>query len=168
LTHFGPLTSVNLFTEVEQGRPIYAGVSKNVTSLARSIGATGESYYGAKVAEYADSMRSFAAEQDPQVTLYQHISITEYEGFLSNLSGPSWARGMLLYALTGIPLVNGVEDNSQPGFGMSVYPDEARWSCNPCYTGTAKVENTLVVEVIFGDDITIRPVPENCVSGPQE
>ena len=168
LTHFGPLTSVNLFTEVERGGPIYAGVSKNVTSLARSIGATGESYYGAKVAEYADSMRSFAAEQDPQVTLYQHISITEFEGFLSNLSGPSWARGMLLYALTGIPLVNGVEDNSMSAFLMSSYPDEARWSRNPCYTGTAKVENILVVEVIFGDDITIRPVPENCVSGPQE
>jgi len=168
LTHFGPLTAVNLFTEVEQGGPIYAGVSKNVTSLARSVGATGESYYGAKVAEYADSMRSFAAEQDPQKTLYQHISITEYEGFLSNLSGPSWARGMLLYAMTGVPLVNGVEDNSLQSFGMSVYPDQARWSLHPCYTGTTKIENTLVVEVIFGDDITIRPVPENCVSGPKE
>jgi hypothetical protein len=168
LTHFGPLTAVNLFSEIEEGGPIYAGVSGNITSLARSVETTGESYYGAKVADYADSMRSFAAEQDPQVTLYQHISITDYEGFLSNLSGPSWARGMLLYGLTGVPLVNGVEDNSRSGFGMSAYPDEARWSLNPCFTGATKVENTLVVEVIFGSDIVIRPVAGNCVSGPHE
>jgi len=102
------------------------------------------------------------------VTLYQHVSITEYEGFLANLSGDSWARGMLLYAMTGIPLVNGVEDNSQVAFGMSVYPDQAEWSLNPCYRGSTKAENPLVVEVIFGDDITIRPVPENCESGLQE
>lgn len=41
------------------------------------------------------------------------------------LGEPSWARGVMLYAVLGVPLLHGIEDKSMLSFGQSAYGPDA-------------------------------------------
>lgn len=53
------------------------------------------------------------------------IPSTVYDGELKKLRGMPWARGMLVYALFGVPLVNAVPEGAR-GYGFSAYGKDAR------------------------------------------
>jgi len=49
-----------------------------------------------------------------------------FEEDIAKFKGPSWGRGMLIYAVTGVPLVNGIK-KLQKNYGYADYTQDSLW-----------------------------------------
>lgn len=84
----------------------------------------------ARPTEFRAELRAFmdAEGLTPRNTLL-FVPKEAFDSSVASYGGPSWARGMMLYALLGVPLLHGIEDESLLSFGQSSYrPDAAQQS----------------------------------------
>jgi hypothetical protein len=80
----------------------------------------------ASVADFRFALEEFMDERDlsPRNTLL-FVPEEIYDSSVAELGGPAWARGMLIYAITGVPLLHGIDDDSIRNFGQSSYAEDA-------------------------------------------
>lgn len=103
---------------------------------------------------FREDLRSFLA--DHNLKKHEALLFIPAEMFKQNHYGnpaswnPPWARGMLIYAITGIPLVHGIGcmDN---GFGFYSYDNNALWRSENNFDAAAscnvdKVKGVIVVQ----------------------
>lgn len=81
---------------------------------------------GGSASAFRTALQEFMVAE--QLTARNSLLFIPKEIFQTSIAaygGPSWARGMLVYALTGVPLIHGIEDNSIRAFGQSSYDETA-------------------------------------------
>ena len=82
-----------------------------------------------------------------------------FDGEVANFNGSAWARGMLITAVTGMPLVHGIKE-LKSSYGYGVYGENALWrarsdlaSGNACSFGKA----IIVVEQLSPPKLSTKP-----------
>ena len=60
-----------------------------------------------------------------QTSLY--ISKEMFQKDIKKFKGPEWARGMLIYAVTGVPLVYGIHNIQRTNYGYADYDKNSIW-----------------------------------------
>lgn len=82
---------------------------------------------GSQLELFNEDLDSFMVEND--VTRKNSVFFIPRE-LLENIpplhDEPKWAGGMLIYAITGVPLIHGILDPTYPYFGQSAYGEEAK------------------------------------------
>ncbi len=57
-----------------------------------------------------------------------------YNDNISKFAGPAWARGMLMYAVTGVPLVYAIKNNKKKAYNQQDYTRNSLWKKNSLFS----------------------------------
>ncbi|MDY0121163.1 MAG: hypothetical protein RBR54_04400 [Sulfurimonas sp.] len=67
---------------------------------------------------------------DNKVSKTEALLFVPREIFMEDISrfgGVEWGRGMMIYAITGVPMLNGIYDNKRKSYSHQYYTKEALW-----------------------------------------
>jgi len=82
-----------------------------------------------------------------------------YEQDISRFGGAAWADGMLLYAITGVPMLYAVKDHTHRGYSQGSYLQKYEWKRSSSFSHILACKNNfgkVIIELVDFDTLTFK------------